>query len=195
LLVSAGVGGVSKSAALGGTPDPSSLYQIVLYNRALSPEKVPLKGRRVIRHGEYELECWVLPGSHMLRFEYKTLCTSELLIEEQKTPAGSGVVASFLCAGERDFEHKFSRDRVNYIATVQTERLSANLYEATFEEMATWARESPSRPLTHVWSDDVGPCLSIIDVQTQRSQVHVQAYHLRAEGGLVLRTQTIFEHY
>jgi|GraSoiStandDraft_25_1057303.scaffolds.fasta_scaffold723174_1 hypothetical protein len=168
-------------------------YQVVLYSRALHPEVVPLKGRRVVRHGEYELECWVLPGTHMLRFEYKTLCISELLIDQEKAPSGGGVVASFLCAGEHDFEHKFPKDRVNYIATVQTETLSDNLFNATFDELSEWAKHN--RALAHVWNDEGGRCLSVIDVQPQRTQVHAQTYHLVASAGLVLRTQTIFEHY
>ena len=123
-------------------------YQVVLYNRALHPELFPPKGRRVVRHGDYELECWVLPGTHMLRFEYKTLCVSELLLDQEKTPSGSGIVASFLCAGEHDFEHKFPKDRVNYISTVQTETLSENLFNATFDELSEWAKHN--RALAHV---------------------------------------------
>ena len=168
-------------------------YQVALYNRALHPELFPLKGRRVVKHGDYELECWVLPGTHMLRFEYKTLCVSELLVDQEKSPNGGGLVASFLCAGEHDFEHKFPKDRVNYIATVQTETLSDNLYNSTFEELSEWAKHS--RALAHAWTDEVGKCLSVIDVQAQLTQVHAQTYHLVAGAGLVLRTQTIFEHY
>jgi hypothetical protein len=167
-------------------------YQVVLYNRALHPDIFPPKGRRVVRHGDYELECWVLPGTHMLRFEYKTLCISELLTDQEKAPTQAGMVSSFLCAGERDFEHRFPKDKVNYITTVQTETLSDNLYNATFQELMDWARNS--RALTHLWSDEAGQCLSVIDMQTQRKQVHVQTYHLVASAGLVLRTQTIFEH-
>jgi hypothetical protein len=168
-------------------------YQVMLYNRALHPDLFSLKGRRVVKHGDYELECWVLPGTHMLRFEYKTVCVSELLVDQDRPNVGAGVVASFLCAGEHDFEHKFPKDRVNYIATVQTETLSDNLYNSTFDELAEWAKNN--RALAHMWNDDAGRCLSLIDVQAQRTQVHAQTYHMVASAGLVLRTQTIFEHY
>src|SRR5689334_8374179 len=93
-------------------------YQVVLYNRALHPDTVCLKGRRVVKHGDYELEAWIMSGAHMLRFEYKTLCASELLTDQETPPPLQGQVASFLCAGERDFEHSFAKDKVMYMTTV-----------------------------------------------------------------------------
>ena len=167
-------------------------YQIVLYNRALHPENVGLKGRRVVRHGEFELEAWILPGTHMLRFDYRTLCACELLTDQEKAPPLQGQVTSFLCAGERDFEHRFPKDKVTYMTTVQTETLSDSLFAATMDEMAEHARIN--RSLSHTWDDEAGRCLSLIDIQHMAKQVHVQSYHLVASASLVLRTQSIFEH-
>jgi hypothetical protein len=173
-------------------PNVLQTYQVVLYNRALHPELFPLKGRRVVKHGDYELEAWVMPGSHILRFEYKTLCACELLTDQDKNIPAAGVVTAFLCAGERDFEHKFPKDGVNFLTTVQTETLSENLYNATYNEMIDFAREMSA--LAHAWTDDGGKCLSIVDIQRYNREVHAQSYHLVASVGLVLRTQTIFEH-
>ncbi|HYE61291.1 MAG TPA: DUF2617 family protein [Phycisphaerales bacterium] len=167
-------------------------YQIILYNRALHPESMALKGRRVVKHGEYELEAWILPGTHMLRFDHRTLCVSELLTDQERTPPLQGQVSSFLCAGERDVEHRFPREKVTYMTSVQTETLSDSLYAASLEEMLDHARLNHS--LSHTWDDEAGRCLSILDIQRMARQVHVQSYHLIASAALVLRTQTIFEH-
>jgi hypothetical protein len=167
-------------------------YQVILYNRALHPDAVGLKGRRVVKHGEYELEAWILPGTHMLRFDYHTLCASELLTDLEKPAPLQGQVSAFLCAGERDFEHRFVKDRVTYMTTVQTETLSDSLYAATLEEMADHARAN--RSLSHAWDDENGKCLSLLDIQRMAKQVHIQTYHLIASASLVLRTQSIFEH-
>jgi hypothetical protein len=167
-------------------------YQIILYNRALHPEAMSLKGRRVVKHGAYELEAWVLPGAHMLRFDHGTLCVSELLTDQEKTPPLQGQVSSFLCAGERDVEHKFPREKVTYMTSVQTETLSESLYAASLEEMLDHVRANHS--LSHTWDDEAGRCLSLVDIQRMAKQVHVQTYHLVASASLVLRTQTIFEH-
>ena len=39
-----------------------------------------------------------------------------------------------------------------------------------------------------------GRNLSMVDVQRLTKEVHAQSYHLIAATGLVIRTQTIFEH-
>lgn len=166
-------------------------YQTILYSRALHPELFQLRSRRVIKHGAYELEAWLTPGGHILRFEHGAVCASELLTDQERNLPTNGVVTAFLCAGERDYEHAFGKT-VTYMTTVQTETLSENLYAATFEEMLAFVRESGA--MAHLWNDDAGQCLSIIDLQRYNREVHAQAYHLLAGGGIVVRTQTIFEH-
>jgi hypothetical protein len=171
---------------------PSLLsYQVLLYNRAIHPEVFPLKGRRTIKHGTYEFEAWVASGAHLLRFDHGTLCACELVSDQEGRLPEAGIVSSFLCAGERDFEHRFDRDKVIYMNTVQTETLSENLFLATYDEMMNVARENNA--LIHRWEDETGKCLSMIDVEQRSREVHAQAYHLIATGGLVLRTQSIFE--
>jgi hypothetical protein len=80
---------------------------------------------------------------------------------------------------------------MNYITTVQTETLAENLYLTTHEELLAFGRESDA--MIQEWADEAGPCLSILDMQRHNREMHVQAYHLLANQGLVLRTQTIFE--
>lgn len=167
-------------------------YQTILYERALHPELFPMKGRRVVRHNGYEFEAWLLPGGHILRFEFGTMCASELVTDQEDNLPESGVVTAFFCAGEREYEYQFEKDQVTYMASVQTETLSENLYAATYEEMIEHARETES--MIHEWTDDVGPCLSVLDLQRFSREIHAQSYHLLARGGVVLRTQTLFEH-
>lgn len=170
----------------------SQTYQVFLYGRALHPELFQIKARRVVKHGAYEFEAWLMQGMHLLRFEHRTMCASELLVDHEGNLPSTGAVAAFLCAGERDFEHKFPKDRVTYMSTVQTEQLSENLYLATLNELRAHAKETEA--LVHQWRDEAGPCLSMLDIQRYAKEVHAQAFHLLAQGGLVLRTQTIFEH-
>jgi hypothetical protein len=167
-------------------------YQMLLYGRALHPELFPLRKRKVVRHGNYELEVWAMDGAHLLRFEMGTLCTCELLTPQEGRLPEQGALSAFLAAGERDFEHRFPKEKVTYMTTVQTETLSENLYIATFDEILDYAR--PSDALIHKWDSEMGKSLSVIDVQRFNREVHVQCYHLVATGGVVIRTQTIFEH-
>lgn len=169
------------------------VYQGLLYDRALHPELFSLKARRVFTgKGEYELEVWLMNGAHLLRFERRGLCVSELITDQEANLPNTGIVVGFPCTGERDIEHRFEKDRVTYMTTVQTETLSENLFLATTREMRQFAREADA--LYHGWTSDAGSSLSVIDVQRMNREVHVQCYHLLASTGLVLRTQTLFEH-
>jgi len=166
-------------------------YQIILYSRALHPELFDLTGRRVLQSHDYELETWVMPGSHMMRFSKRGHCMSELVTAMEANLPTHGVVNAEYCAGERDFEHRFGGQGVTYLSTVQTESLSENLFIATYEEMDQHARENDS--LAHRWTNEHGRNLSVVDLQTLSGEAHMQAFHLIAHGGLVLRTQAIFE--
>jgi hypothetical protein len=167
-------------------------YQILLYDRALHPEFFELKNRRVDRLNGYELEAWLMGGSHVLRFEVGRSCACELLTDRETGLPEGGVITAFCCAGERDYDYSFEPAPLNYITTVQTETLTENLYISTFEELLAFGRESGA--LIHQWQDGVGPCLSMLDTQRHAREAHVQAYHLLANQGVVLRSQTIFEH-
>jgi len=166
--------------------------QVVLYSRALHPDLFELRGRRVLRDKAFELEAWVMDGQHALRFEHKGLCLTELLCDAEKAVPQGGIVAAFLCTSERDYDHKFPKDKVNYLTTVQTETLSENLYQSTYNEMIEFAKEKQA--LAHRWNDGDGKCISLIDARRMNGEVHVQCYHLVAATGLVLRIQSLFEH-
>lgn len=168
-------------------------YQVMLFNRALHPELFQLKGRRVIEGLGYELEAWVMPGRHLLRFGVAEHCVCELVTESDFGIPDSGVIAAFFCAGERDFDRNFKRLGINYMTTVQTEQLNDNIYIATLDEMRNDARDDGA--LVHEWDDEYGPCLSALHLQRYNREVHAQAYHFIANGKIVLRTQTIFERH
>lgn len=103
-----------------------------------------------------------------------------------------GVLHTLPCAGERDCESRVGK-RLNYIASVQTEITSDNLYRATLQEMHDHAVENGS--LMHRWREDDSriDSLSVLDVQCYPCEVHSQVWHLDAGCGLVLRAQAVFE--
>lgn len=166
-------------------------YQLLVYGRALHPELFDLRARRVFKRGRYELETWLMPGLHSLRFGFEGTCVSELLTDQPRVPA-TGIVTGFLCAGERDYEHRFESGRVVYMTSVQSETLCDNLFASTYEEISELAKTASA--VAFAWHDGTGDCLSLIDVQQMNHEVHAHCYHLVANGGLVVRTQTLFEH-
>lgn len=172
-------------------PSGLQLYQVVLYNRAIHPEFFPLKSRQVRKMGGYELESWLMNGSHLLRFEHKGLCASELIADHAHELPQTGIVNAFLCTSEHEFDHTFRRDNVNYMTAVQTETLTDHAYASACQEYLDFARKNKAQ--LHEWRDRTGKCLSIMDVQVHSDQVHAQAYHLVASTGMFLRSQSIFE--
>lgn len=169
-------------------------YQFLLYRKALHPELFQIKGRRELKHGAYELESWVMPGGHLLRFRHNGFTACELLVggQDGQLPV-EGAVTAFPAAGEHDFQHEFKQEKVVYVTSVQSETLPENLFESTFEEMSDFAKQNGA--LMHQWSDgEDAHNLSLLDVQRLGKEVHAQSYHLLSQGGVVIRSQTIFEH-
>jgi len=166
-------------------------YQLLLYRRALHPELFQLKGRRTLTYGGFEFEAWIMPGSHVLRFQVGQACACELVTDQSSGLPSEGAVTNFLCAGERDFEYQFERSGIRYTTSAQTETLPENLFSATYRETIELAIETEG--LLHRWTDAEGnKCLSMLDIQRYGREVNAQAYHLVAQGGVVVRTQTLF---
>jgi len=167
-------------------------YQTVVYSRPMHPELFHILGRRGISFGPYTFEAWIMRGRHMCRFEIPGACACEVVSESLDGLPETGVVETILCAGEREFEHRFTRSKLSYMTSVQTEQLSTNLYLSTFEELDEFSREA--KALVSRWDDEIGPCMSILDIQRFAREIHVQSYHLIARENLVLRTLSLFEH-
>jgi hypothetical protein len=167
------------------------IFRLMMYRRALHPELFELQGRRLDRHGEYEVESWIAPLGHVVRFQIDGQSLTEAVLENGDHLPETGLVHALPCLGEKDFEME-PEGRIGYVTTVQTETLTDNLYMATYREMRDFVTESGA--MTHEWKDAQGnPCLSLLDAQKYRREFHVQSYHLVGSTGLVLRTQSIFE--
>ena len=138
-------------------------YQVLLYRRALHPELFQLKGRRTITYGGFEFEAWLMPGSHVLRFQLAQACASELVTDQSTGLPTEGAVTNFLCAGEHDFEYEFEPSGIKYVTSAQTESLPENLYSATYRETVELAVETEG--LIHRWTDsEGGRCLSMLSL-------------------------------
>lgn len=167
--------------------------QLYVYRVALHPELFQLKGRRNVKHNGYEVEAWLTASGHVVRFTHNGFSCTELLTQDDGKLPVHGAVTGFACVGEHDFEHSFGSERVGYSGSVQTETLSDSLFKATYQEMLDLARETDA--LIYKWTDDQGRrCLSMLDLQRLNKEMHVQSYHLIANGGMVVRSQTIFVH-
>lgn len=174
-----------------GFKSPSvQTYRLLLYQRALHPELFRIHERRTLEQTGYEVEAWIIPGAHVLRFQTPGLCLTEGVIDQDQQMPQRGLVQAMPCLGEKELEDLI--EKVRYVSSVQTELLSDNLYTATFNEMKEFAQESEAMYME--WNDaDGGRNLSVVDMQRYKKELHAQTYHLIGAAGFVLRTQTIFE--
>jgi hypothetical protein len=168
------------------------IFRLMLYGRALHPELFNLQGRKCHRQPEYEMESWLVPAGHMVRFQVDGECLAETVLEDGDHLPEAGLVHALPCLGEKDYELDPKDGKIGYVTTIQTETLTDNLYAATYREMQDFAQENDA--LIHEWKGAEGaPCLSLLDCQKYKREYHIQSYHLMGPTGLVLRTQSIFE--
>ncbi|MEE9403516.1 MAG: DUF2617 family protein [Algisphaera sp.] len=165
-------------------------FRMMLYRRALHPELFELSSRRGDRHGEYEVESWISPAGHVVRFSVDGQQLTETVVDSGDHLPETGLAHALPCLGEKEFELE-PEGRLGYCITLQTETLTENLYQSTLREMDVFAREVGA--LSHRWETAAGANLSLVDAQKYKREYHIQSYHLIAVNGTVLRTQSIFE--
>jgi hypothetical protein len=168
-------------------------HQAILYDRPLVAEIFKPARKLSVECGQYRCELWVMPGAHAVRFDYDLLRAAELVTDQEAGLPESGVLSAFLCSGERDYEHRFERWGVEYLTTVQSEALSQNVYCSLLDEARTEAK-GHRHTLIHEWQAEAGACLSAVTVEPLAREVRIEAFHFLAEGGVVLRTGSVFEH-
>ncbi len=169
------------------------MFKMIVYGRALHPELFQLQQRKLAKHGDYEVESWLLEAGHVVRFSYNGECITEAMLENSDHLPEHGLVHALPCLGEKDYEMPHPADaKVGYVTTVQTESLTDNLYAATLREMRDFSVETNA--MNYSWKDGEGvDCLSVLDCQKYKKEYHIQTYHLLGSTGVVLRTQSIFE--
>jgi len=164
--------------------------KLMLYSRPLHPELFAYCERRVLRHGDYEADTWLVNGGHMVRFTIDGQSMVEVVMEGGENLPEKGLAHVLPCLGEKEYEHE-PEGRINYFTTLQTEALSKSLYLATYREMVTFAQETGS--LYNTEETPAGPNLFVLDCQKYRNEFHVQGYHMTMKNTTVLRTQSVFE--
>jgi hypothetical protein len=185
-------------------------HSLILYTRPLHPELVQMKARKTVQlkglgtgpsrlAGAAEFEAWLTPLGHMLRYQTRSHCFCELVTDRDAGLPTSGVAFSVPAIGEKDHEQLFTEACVLYTTSLQTETLPSPIYQTTYREMLELAEEVDA--LIHTWtlpgSNGNGKepmrCLSMLELQRFDDEMHAQSTHMFPIGGLVLRTQTVFQ--
>ncbi len=145
-----------------------------------------------VRLGEYELETWLAHGAHMLRFQVGPYCAVEVITPRPNMCPRPGRLLNIPVAGERDHFQPIG-DRIRYTVAVQTEQLRQHLFDDETETILKLGESTDGLVDQHTDPTTGSRNLSVICVQTLRTEAHVQTWHLDASCGLVVRGQTIFD--
>ena len=110
----------------------------MIYRRPLHPELFDLQTRRCHRQPEFEVESWVMPAGHVVRFQAGGQSLTEAVLENGDHLPEHGLVHALPCLGEKDYELR-TEAKFAYVITVQTEALTDNLYLSTFRALKDFA--------------------------------------------------------
>lgn len=168
----------------------AQIPKLMLYKRPLHPELFTFEARRTDRHGDYQVETWLVKGGHVVRFILDGQSLVEAVLEGNDHLPESNLEHVLPCLGEKEYEFE-NENGLKYFTTLQTESLTENLYLATYREMKAFAQEVGG--LHFEVPTPAGPNLYVLDCQKYKNEFHVQGYHLTAHNGGVLRTQSVFE--
>lgn len=167
----------------------ASQYELAFYDHIVPTARPQERHCREFKKSDYLLEAWLLPGRHVLQFEHRKVRICEILAEDSAFIDSLKPTAKLPCANERDFEHRV--DNVLYMTTAVTENLAENIFLANLEETLA---NLDAQSLVRKWEDPInGSCTSVLEVQCEIDQVHIQSHHFIAYQGLIVQTQSIFE--
>ena len=166
--------------------------QSTLVGRDVSPAALGVRVSRTVESvgSGFGLELGLMRGGHVLRFATGQTSLTEVVTARTDILVAEPL-ASCACASDDEAEYRTPDGRVSWMTSVQTEQLPAHLYPETVNEMDEVIAGGSA--MVHRWADEDSDGLSLLDVQRYPHEVHVQAYHLSAAGGIVVRTQSLFE--
>ncbi|MCA9278998.1 MAG: hypothetical protein H6815_13555 [Phycisphaeraceae bacterium] len=174
------------------TTAQSCQAHFVLYDRALHPEHFELQGRRSIRRKHYQMEAWLLQGGHAVRFEHGTLCATELVLDSSTQPPSKGILTNVPASGEFDHEHHFSGHGVLHLCSVQSEVMTPGLFVTERKHIRDFIEREDH--LMCEWETPKGIDFSGLHFDKRANEIHIEAYHFRADGCQLIQTHSIFEH-
>jgi len=165
---------------------------LLLYQKTLHPEFFHVLATEQVVRRAYEADVWLVEGGHVISFTSNKNTLTEVIIMGQAPGTDRGLIQSIPCRGEK-YHEMTSAGTIRYMISTQEEQLTQTLYEATRNEISTYAArrelmmgEVPATP-------DTGAILGVLDIERRSHELLVQSFHLFDETQMVIKTQGIFE--
>ena len=165
---------------------------LLLYQRTLHPELFKIVASERVSRRAYDADIWLVEGGHVITLTAGKNTFSDVIVTNHEALTDRGLMQSIPCRGERYHEMN-AGENIKYMISTQEEQLTQTLYDATKHEIATYANKRELMSADVPARDDMGGCLSVLDIERRSHELLVQSFHLFDENQMVIKTQAIIE--
>jgi phage baseplate assembly protein W len=165
---------------------------LLLYQRTLHPELFRILASEQVSRRAYEADIWLVEGGHVITFTSGKNTLTEVIATRSEPITDRGLVLSTPCRGEKYHEDVYGGN-IRYMISTQEEQLSQTLYDATKQEIATYAARRELMTVDQPATPDAAGSLSVLDIERRSHELLVQSFHLFDENQMVIKTQAIIE--
>src|SRR5882757_10013942 len=135
---------------------------LLLYQRALHPELFKILATEQVSRRAYDADIWLVEGGHVVTFTAGKMALTEVITMQHDPLLDRNIMQSIPCRGEKYHEAMIGSN-IKYMISTQEEQLTQTLYDATRQEISTYAakRELMSADMPGV--GETGGYLSVLD--------------------------------
>ena len=165
---------------------------LLLYQRTLHPELFKIHATEQVSRRAYEADIWLVEGGHVIGFTAGKTTLAEVIVTGSNQLPDRGLIQSIPCRGEKYHETTIGGN-IKYLISTQEEQLSQTLYEATKNEISSYATKRELMMAEVPATGDAPAWLSVLDIERRSHELLVQSFHLFDESQMVIKTQAIIE--
>ncbi len=165
---------------------------LLLYQRTLHPELFKIIANEQVSRRAYEADIWVVEGGHVITFTSDKNTLTEVIMTNHEPLTDRGLLQSIPCRGEKYHEMTVA-DNIRYMISTQEEQLTQTLYDATRDEISTYAQKRELLTAETPGTQETAGSLSVLDIERCSHELRVQSFHLFDETQMVIKTQAIIE--
>jgi hypothetical protein len=165
---------------------------LLLYQRTLHPELFKIFATEQVTRRAYEADIWLIEGGHVISFSAGKTTLAEVIVTGAHQLPDRGLMQSIPCRGEKYHETMIGTN-VKYMISTQEEQLTQTLYDATKQEIHSYAAKRELMYSDNPATGDMGGSLSVLDIERRSHELLVQSFHLSDDNQMVIKTQAIIE--
>jgi hypothetical protein len=165
---------------------------LLIYQRPLHPELFNILATEKVSRPSYDADIWLVDGGHVVAFTAGKETLTEVILTNNDPLTDRGLLQTIPCRGEK-YHEMVSGGTIRYMISTQEEQLTQTLYDATKQEMQTYASKRELMTAELPASGDNSAALGVLDIERRSKELLITGFHLFDENLMVIRTQTILE--